>query len=376
MLRKLLPMLRRTSVSRRLLSLFLLQTIVIALWCFSMVRSSVHDFEEGLRFTGAQIVRTASAEMEQAFGEMEMLTKFPVMQAAYGRTSVFHYLGDTPQDSLQLVNYYRSIQAELLNVLVLYSGVSVLGISNLSGNAVYCLSDATAYNLTTLTMQSALAQQAIAANGSMLVMPGARLAELAPAISGENTSIFGVRALMKMNHFAAVGLVLCCIDLSNITRSFELERPYEQQTLCIWDEQGTQLLGEPVEDVGGAPTNAGGLIYMRDAQGEAVYQTYRNEQGMTILLRTPRSCMLDAMQERLTGLVILLVLFVLSILLITRFLVMSIREPMDKLMDMCVRIRGEDFSPAADEGARDEMHSLIESFSLMTAHIQRLIEEV
>ncbi|MEG1892159.1 MAG: hypothetical protein RR301_12110, partial [Clostridia bacterium] len=240
-------------------------------------------------------------------------------------------------------NYYRSIQAELLNVLVLYSGVSVLGISNLSGNAVYCLSDATAYNLTTLTMQSALAQQAIAANGSMLVMPGARLAELAPAISGENTSIFGVRALMKMNHFAAVGLVLCCIDLSNITRSFELERPYEQQTLCIWDEQGTQLLGEPVEDVGGAPTNAGGLIYMRDAQGEAVYQTYRNEQGMTILLRTPRSCMLDAMQERLTGLVILLVLFVLSILLITRFLVMSIREPMDKLMDMCVRIRGEDF---------------------------------
>ncbi|MEG2317194.1 MAG: sensor histidine kinase, partial [Clostridia bacterium] len=99
-------------------------------------------------------------------------------------------------------------------------------------------------------------------------------------------------------------------------------------------------------------------------------------QGMTILLRTPRSYMLDAMQERLTGLVILLVLFVLSILLITRFLVMSIREPMDKLMDMCVRIRGEDFSPAADEGARDEMHSLIESFNLMTAHIQRLIEEV
>lgn len=114
-----ISLLRRTSVVRRLLYLFLLQTVVIALFCAATVRSSVQDIADNLRLSGSQLLYSASSRMESAISEIDMLTKFPVLQAAYGSTSIFDYMVSESADTSRLIAYYRSIQQELMNLLVL-----------------------------------------------------------------------------------------------------------------------------------------------------------------------------------------------------------------------------------------------------------------
>lgn len=375
-----IPLLRRTSVVRRLLYLFLIQTVVIALFCASTVRSSVQDIADNLRLSGSQLLYSASSRMESAISEIDTLTKFPVLQAAYGSTSIFDYLSRESTDTSRLIAYYRSIQQELMNLLVLHSSASLVGISDLSGRLVYCKSDAIYYSLGSLDPDSELFLEVLGRRGGYLVIPASEVGPLAQDLPHPEECLFGARAIMKLNHFAPVGVALCCIDLTALRESFELGRPYPEQRLCVLGAEGDALFGEMDLSVAArlCELPAGELVtrYIRDGEGFAVYQLYRTAGGLTAALRTPLACVLGGLRAQILGLGGLLLFFVLSVLIFTRLLVSSIREPIDKLLGVCERIREQDFSPVEDEDARDEMHDLIESFNAMSAHIQRLIEEV
>lgn len=375
-----IKLLRKTSVASRLLYLFLVQTTVIVLFCAATVRSSIQGIADNLRLSGSQLLYAASGQMQSAIAEVDMLTKFPVLQAAYGSTSVFDYLSSDTPDTSQLISYYRSVQQDLMNLLVLHSDASLLGISDLGGQLVYCKADAIYYSVASLDPASALFEEALRLQGGYRVFTASQLPALITGLPTPEHCLLGVRAIMKLNRFAPVGFALCCIDLAGMKESFELGRLYPEQRLSVLGSEGEALFGalEPSVYARLRDLPAGQLSTkaLRGGEGFAIYQTYRSEDGLLCALRTPLRCVLGGIRTQLLGLGGLLLFFVLSVLLFTRLLVSSIREPIGKLMGVCERIREEDFSPAEDEDARDEMHSLIESFNAMSAHIQRLIEEV
>ncbi|MDD3411035.1 MAG: sensor histidine kinase, partial [Eubacteriales bacterium] len=212
--------------------------------------------------------------------------------------------------------------------------------------------------------------------GRLVTVPGGQYAELAPDLEIGGASWLGVRALMKLNHFEPVGVVLCSVDLSRVRGAFELARIYEEQELCVLDPGGEALIGQPME--GAAPAAAADIqfIRMNDARGAAIWQTFTDADGFGIQIRTPQRCLLATVWERLTGLLIALAVLVVGALLFTSMLVLSIRDPIAKLVRVCERIREGDFSPIQDDDARDEMHTLISAFNLMAAHIEQLITEV
>ncbi len=378
---RLISLLRRTSVVRRLLYLFLSQAIVIALFCASTVRSSLSGISDNLYLSGLQLLNAACTQMDTAVAELNVLTKFPVLQDAFGNTFTFDYLTRlSTGDSSQIYTDYRNIQAELMNLMLLHPSVSLLGISEPSGRIIYCKAGSNAYQLSKLDTNNELYTRVIEERGGCRLFSAGEAAGLAPDIEYPEHCVFAARAVMKLNHLETVGLLLCCVDLTSMRQSFELGRPYDAQRLSVLAPDGQLIFGQldPSVDLQAEELPQDELVarYIRDAGGFAVYQFYRTQSGTVAVLRTPVACILGELRGQVIGLGLLLLFFVASVLVFTRLLVRSIRDPIGKLMDVCERIRREEFSPVDDEDARDEMHSLIESFNAMSAHIRRLIEEV
>lgn len=378
---RMISLLRRTSVVRRLLYLFLSQAIVIALFCASTVRSSLSGISDNLYLSGLQLLNAACTQMDTAVAELNVLTKFPVLQDAFGNTFTFDYLTRlSTGDSSQIYTDYRNIQAELMNLMLLHPSVSLLGISEPSGRIIYCKAGSNAYQLSKLDTNSGLYARVIEERGGCQLFSAGEAAGLAPDMEYPEHCVFAARAVMKLNHLEAVGLLLCCVDLTSMRQSFELGRHYDAQRLSVLAPDGQLIFGEldPSVDLQAEELPQDELVarYIRDAGGFAVYQFYRTQSGTVAVLRTPVACILGELRGQVIGLGLLLLFFVASVLVFTRLLVRSIRDPIGKLMDVCERIRREEFSPVDDEDARDEMHSLIESFNAMSAHIRRLIEEV
>ena len=71
---RMISLLRRTSVVRRLLYLFLSQAIVIALFCASTVRSSLSGISDNLYLSGLQLLNAACTQMDTAVAELNVLT--------------------------------------------------------------------------------------------------------------------------------------------------------------------------------------------------------------------------------------------------------------------------------------------------------------
>lgn len=376
----LLSLLRRTSVVKRLLYLFLIQSIVVALFCVSAIHNSVQGVADSMRLSGQQLLNAASSQMDAAIAEIKVLTKYPVLQDAFGRTLTFEFLTRSSSDTSRRLTYYRDIQSELLNLMMLHPGVSLVGIGELSGTLIYCDTGNIYYHLSRFDLQSALFQSILDEKGGCVIIPSPQIAQVTENLPQPEVCLFGARAIMKLNHLTAVGVALCCIDLTSMRESFELGRLYEAQRLCILDSGGNLLYGQAAPFVpaqlSAPPAGAFGTRILHDGEGLAVYQLYHTKSGLLSILRTPVSCIARDLSAQLISMGVLLLLFVISVLVFSRLLVRSIREPIDKLMDVCERIREEDFSPVEEENAHDEMHSLIESFNAMSAHIQRLIKEV
>lgn len=375
---QLIPMIRRTSAAKRLMALFLIQAIITTLLSVFALRIFLSEQEENMRSEGGRILHAASADMSRTLDDLNILSKFPVLQAAYGKTSVFDYLSQDNPDPPGLLNYYRNIQAELYNNLILYDNITALGIADLSGRVVYIQPNSIYYNLSVLDTASPLARQAISNRGSLVIAP--QEPQDQSPIKGlsrkTDTGLVGLRAIMRLGPFSPVGYAYVSASTRSISALLESAAVFEGQTLSLTGSDGAGLFGPLPDAQGPAATLSQPLVsaYQRDEEGWAHVQSYLSPRGLRGMLRTPLSAIVRAFLPRALVLLAILFVFEAFILLVTLVLIRSIRSPIDKMMAAFPLMGRPEFPLIEDEGA-DEMHDLIGAFNDMSQSMKHLIKE-
>ena len=374
---KMIFLVRRTSVAKRLMTLFLIQAIISTMLSIFILHIFLSEQEKSMLSKGSHILQVSSSTMSQTLDILNMLSKFPVLQAAYGKTSVFDYLSQDSPNSLGLLNYYRNIQAELYNNLILYDNITTLGIADMSGRIVYIQPDSIYYNLSTLNISSTLARQAILNRGSLVIeLQEPQDPSLVLGLSRKDTVLIGLRAIMQLDPFSPVGYAFVSASTLNISYFFENTAVFEGQTLSLVTSDGTRLFGPFSSSLENIATESQPLVsfYQRDEEGWAHLQCYLSPQGLQSILRTPLSSIIQSFLPRALILLSVLFVFEVIILLITLVLIHSIRFPLEKMMSAFPLMGRSEFPLIEDEGA-DEIHDLIGAFNNMSLSIKHLIED-
>ena len=376
---RLIARLRRSSIRRRLNVVMLLESLVLFLLTFSALYNSFNTVSMQARSSGQQLLYSTADQMDTACDELTVLTKYPVLANAFGSTGIFDYLTSDRGGMPAFGSDNMGIQYELTSQLMLHPNVTLLGIADLNGNLLYCDTGNVYYHLTGYNRDSGVMARLLARQGGYLQLQAEEAAELIPGLETGETMLYGARAIMKLNHLEPIGMMLCRVDVSSIGVSFQLGSNYDQRLFMLGAE-GQRLFGEPPEDALAlaGPAVAGEIAeaWVCMDEGMMLRQLYRTDSGLTACLFTPLSSLLGSLPMPLIMMIVLLPLFVALVLGLTHLLVRSVRQPIDKLTGLCERVQREDFTPVEDDGAADEMHSLIVSFNMMSAHIGQLIEEV
>ena len=374
-MQRIVSRLRTTSIKRRLWSLTLLLSLMMALLGAFIIYNSISAVFGQLRLSGQQLLYSAAAQMEESCGEAISLTKYPVIASIYSSTKVYEYLAISPKGIYSPL--YSALQAELSSELMLHPRADLLGVSDLNGLMIYSESTSIYYKRTNCNYLGEVFTDTLARKGAPRLFTAEEARSLFPGLTLPDASLYCARAVMRLSPFSAVGMVLCRVPLDNITEVFDASRLFDTQKLSLLSSDGHLLYGTApglsAETLAAMPVEQ--LCLQMDWPERTVYQVYRLPEGHTACLRTPFDSLYPLLKIPMV-LAVLLPLVIASVLFIVRMVTRSIQQPVDKLVDVCGRIFYEDFSPVEDAGACDEMHRLIEAFNVMAAHIQNLIEEV
>ena len=367
--------LRTISIKKRLLSLMLMLSVVVALLGVFILFGSINAAAGQLRQSGQQLLYSSAMQMEESRKEAISLTKYPVIANAYRSTEIYHYMTTSPKGFYSPV--YAAIHAELGSELIFHPRVDFMGIADLQGFMIYCGKASTSYQLSQCDTSDSLFQDTLSEKGAPLLFTSAEAKTLFPSLTLPEDALYCSRAVMQLGPLSCAGVIICRVPLSSISSSFAANRLFDTQELTILSSDGETLYGKPLDIPAHLLSSipVGQLFTKTSWVARSFYQFYRISGDNIACLRTPFNSMYPLLRIAL-ALALLLPLIIVSVLFTAYLIISSIRQPIDKLMTVCTRVSHEDFSAVEDEGACDEMHLLIGSFNHMSEEIRRLIEEV
>lgn len=373
--------LRKTTIARRLFILFFIQTSAIFLWCLYIIKGSLNDYENIIRLHNSKLVTALSHQAEQSVNELKMATKLPILHSARGTSQIFSILSHKNKDTLNYVER-NEISKDIFDISEAYPQASFVGVSDLTGFVIYGTKEDFNFHVTQFDIQSSLYQSILEQRGGFFMVPSGSIP--LSKVPSPKFSLWGARAIMRINPLKPVGTVLVCIDLTKALEEFQIGRFYKEQTLGIFARDGSLLLGDISPNVyyaflkEGKKEEAGNLSITRmvvDGTRD-LYHYVRTEDGSLVIIRTPYHLIINDVSQKQLGLYLLLLALIVSSIVITRLLVKSINQPVQSLALACNSISNEDFTIQIKDEAKDEIHDLILSFNTMSEKITFLIQEV
>ena len=326
-----MAVLKKTIISRRLLFLFLIQATLVFFSCIFIIRSSLEEYENTVRLHNSRLLSSLSHSMEQSLTEIKAATKLPILQSARGTSQIFRILSDKGEEGIGYADFYN-MEKNIFDILEAYNQASVIGISDLEGSVIYGMKDALNYHISNLEVSSPLFQESINSKGSLLILPSDQVS--LPRVVTPKYCIWGVRSIMHINPFKPIGMILVCMDITNVIEEYQIGSFYQEQTVGIFDSKGTLLFGDLTNEVyqaleGKSKKEQTGTLYqirLKLKNSYDIYHYVKTESGLLIASKTPYSCMLADISRQQTGLYLLLLFLIISIIVITRLLVNSINQ--------------------------------------------------
>lgn len=196
--------------------------------------------------------------------------------------------------------------------------------------------------------------------------------------------LFVSRAVVNIERYEPVGVVLCAVNVSNATQLLEDAVTVSGQQAALFDSTGRIIWGDmPTESVRCFLDNLSpyapqsGSFVTKEGLSRTMYH-YASApfEGYYFALKTPYS---RAVLELFSGrapLLILLLLCCAAICLFINQVVRSIATPVRNLVESCDNLRAGDFSTTVDDPYRDELSELSGAFNSMSREIEHLIYEV
>lgn len=371
---------RKSSVVKRLHGMVMLQTVVIILLYSFAAFHAVRQMTNNVQMTAQKILTANNIAMEEVLSQISVITKYPVILNSYGNSLFFDYLEDDQQDMMKTLNYHRRLEAQFSSIMAMYQKLDQIGVLNMAGMVFFTLASDSDYHQATIDWTKDILVRIQEQRGREIIITAEQMASLFPDFYQQGPCVYGARAIMQLNHLRPVGAIFCRLNFSGIQQAFYTDRTYEEQTMCVVDANGEVLLGQIDAELlaGLQPDQPNEKVtrWFVNQGGSALYQASMSTSGVMTILRTPVVCFLRDLSSRLVWLLAIFAMVVISLLYISRLMVRSICTPVNKLMEMCDKLSAEQFEVVEDDGAQDEMHSLIESFNQMSLRIQALIQEV
>ena len=377
MKKRLLTLLRRSSIARRLMGVMALILLLLLLWCVTVIRTTIRSDRMLLRTGNTQIAYELVGSVEAAISSLEALTKFPVTLEANGQSQVFQYLRKRSLVDNRDFILNSGVRAEIQGQMGGYAGLSILCVGDLQGRIVYCSPSrgSTLWYSQSVDMDGEMMRAVLAARGRLTLfsMEECPLSDYAAC----RTGVWGARAILNDGPFQPVGALLCLMDLSDCLSCFQLKRTFDTQRMAVYGPDGKLLLSE------------GGLnVTLSPEKADTVYETFVRTDGtlscLTYYLAASGTMAVIATPVWELGLHYLKVSWHLPVLMLALaavmfctayLLVKSILDPMDRLKNACNSLSSLSGRLHVPDDGGDEMHEVIESFNAMSVRIARLGEE-
>ena len=376
-----LGFLRKTTISKRLLFLFLIQTTFIILWCSLIVKKSLQDHENTIRIHNSRLISSLSYSIEQANKELFMASKLPIYQFTRGNSQIFDILHSKEDDNFEYSELY-GIRDDISTILDAYNNVSSVYVSDLNGFMIYGKEDIIDYQISNIDIDSTLFQDTINNKGALTIFTEEDL-----PIQGLETPkhyLLGSRSIMQLNPLKSIGAIFIFMDITKPIESFQIGRYYPEQKVSILDNNGNIIYGnldlDAYEILISTPKDkqVANLTSTRLKldNSDYIYHYVQTDSGFLVVSQIPYSRIISDANKQQMGLYLLILFLIISVIIITKLLVESINQPVHILMDACNNISNEHLMIEIDDNANDEIHSLIVAFNAMSRKIQFLIEEV
>lgn len=386
-------LLRAVSIKKRLLLVWGVVVLLMTLALLVMLSSTVSSYEAYVSLHCTQMVNEVTDQVKSGITSLLSVTKYPVVQVNFLPTDTYNYLAHPDKYSRSVL--YSELEYKSTMLFEQNREIRLIAVFDLNGSGSYVKNNKKyTYMLSpnqqplqggTISKEQWFADTLLE-KGSPLVLRPDEVEISGIYLTDKDEMLFVSRAIMSIEYFDPLGVILAAVDVSGGSAVFQDSRLFDVQKLGLFSADGKLLMGTMssnsitafLQTVGNASKNspAGSLRASADGQ-DNLYHYSAALSGYYCVLETPyRQVLFEVFRQKLSLFIALFAGCILVGLAIIA-IVHSIVRPVKSLADTCnVIVQKEDFALSLTDPFGDELSELTVAFNAMTHRIEYLIYDV
>lgn len=372
---------RKVSFYKRLLFLFLLLLVLIFLSMSAIIIQSIKDYRETIAFETSQQISSYENTVNSAIATLDAVTKFQIIQNAHSYSTIYCQLEEDPGEWTSDYVINSKIMDEIKPLYDIDRNIYLISILDRSACHLYCYKDALVYHTFPDNSDASYLKLARDASGGLVVLNSKDIDSTLPTLPED--SLCGVRSIVSLFPRKEIGTSVCCVDVSPAVDQFSLSRRFADEEICFFDKNNVPLLGtlpsscaESLRQLSPIRKDKLSSCLLKENDKYYLYYYSLSSGNSLCVVRIPyREVVSDIVQKNIFILILLFV-SVVTMIIISKILVDSIRMPIQALAEACKDVRDGHFGTLIEDNSSDEMHDLIHSFNEMSEKISFLIDEV
>ena len=374
-----LPNWNRISIRIKLALIISLQMVLLVSMCmavlFSENQRTKHYYEANTLQSAVVMYETISNNLEALYS----VTAFPVHQQSGYNYSLSTLLAreNSILNNYEFQNYFRTQSRQMLD---LYDFIDTIIIYNIDGEGSYFERARRYEAMCRLSSQySDWVNRVIDARGGAVIFSAEDATGFGiPAKEGQ---LFGVaRSIINTDQMRSVGMVIAGFSPNEFKIAFDSVRLFQEQEYGIFN--GQYFLAGGLKDDAAAVAlipkkdeEVRETVYTNSESDRYMYNIYQRGNGITVIIRTPMSAILEV-REPSVGLLALLIVVLVASIYIIHSCTNGILRPIQGLIDACVRLEQLDSFVSITGEAPAEINRLYRTFNHMSRRIHTLVHEV
>lgn len=373
---------RKYSIKKRLLLLELMQIFIVILWSIFSISNSVIQTSTTVDSQNYEEMNSVMKSFETDLKNLDVVSKYPTFQS-YNVPGIYTYLSNKEYYKDKMYQYYEEVLQNCHQLNMQYPSVDLISICDNTGSGIYVKSMSNLYSTAQNQSTQKWFQQTMKQKGGALYWDSSALANTDFSI-GQN-QVYISRAIVNVDSFKTVGLILASADLNGLFEDFESKKIFPEQHIGIFDKSGNKIFGDlqdkDIINVLSSITKRESSVNWHNSTsgklstGWNSYSFSKVLQDYTCVISTPNSCLVSFAGQSIRGIVILWILLILSVLFSTKQIIGSIVQPLFRLSDACQKLKQGNFTTQVPDSGNDEISDYVQSFNSMTQKLNTLITE-
>ncbi len=386
-------LLRSVSIKRRLFIIWGVVLLLMTLALFAMLSSTISSHEAYVSMRCTQLVNGVADQIKAGITSLLSVTKYPVVQINNLPNDTYNYLAHPDKYSRSVL--YSDLEYKSTMLFEQNREIRLIAVFDLNGSGSYVKNNKK-YTYMISPNQQPLQGGVINSEpwfadtllekGGPLVLRPDELEISGIYLTDKEEMLFVSRAIMSLEYFDPLGVILAGVDVSGGAAVYEETRLFDDQRMGFFSTDGKLLMGSMSQEsvnaflaaVDDTHNHSPEGSFRASAEGDdQIYHYSSALDGYYFVLQTPyRLVISDVIRQKLS---LFAALFAGCILLgvVIIAIVHSIVRPVKNLADTCNDIvQKEDFTLSIADPFGDELSELTAAFNTMTRRIEYLIYDV